>query len=122
MKSIILILSTIFLVSCGRPEWESPEADPYFQGEWRRNDKVHRNGSKLTSKATLFVMPQTLSYDASLVVTAPLNYQVDDCYYGRIISKDQSKFLDYNHYEIVDCYENINNRNLVDIVIKGEIL
>lgn len=118
MKLLFLVLTSIILVSCGQPRWESPNYDPYFQDEWRRNDTVRKNGSKLTKNATLFVMPQTTEVDASLVVTVPLNEFISDCYKGRILSKDTHRYLDYNYYEVLDCYENIDNRNFVDIVLK----
>lgn len=115
MKFILMIISLSFLVSCGQ---RFADHEEYFQGQWRRNDTVQANGKKLTRFATPFQMPNTLEVDASLVVTVPIDRSVSDCYYGRVLTMDGSKYLDFQYYEVVDCYENPKNRTLVDIIIK----
>lgn len=119
MKKLILLSTLLItLVSCGNPYWESPQHEPYFQGEWRRNDTTLSNGSKFTQNATEFLMPNTLEVDASMVITVPLADTVQDCYSGRVLSKDGQRYLDFNHYEVLDCYENIDNDREIDIVIR----
>lgn len=116
MKIITFIIFSMLLVGCGREDYGYQE--DYFQGEWRRNDTKHLGDKNMTSKATSFLMPNTKEVDASVVITVPLDNTVYDCYNARILSKDGSKYLYYDYYKVLDCYENNRDRSKVDVVIK----
>lgn len=112
---VFTLFFLLILVSCGREDFAYQE--DYFQGEWRRNDTVLRNGAKYSKNATYFVMPNTRQMDAQVIISVPKDSS-ENCLQGRILSTDGSRYLYYNYYEIVECKQSKTDSSKYSIIIQ----
>ena len=109
MKSILLILITLFLASCGidRQRFNPDPPPPYFlEDGWRRNNQTYSNGSKV-DRHVRFTIPNSIDSWVRVQIVIPKD-RGNGCLYGRILSTDYSKFLSYEKYKVVDCIEDKN--------------
>ena len=109
MKTILLILITLFLASCGidRERFNPDPPPPYFlEDGWKRNNQTYQNGSKV-DRHVKFTIPNCRDSWVRVTIEIPKD-RGNGCLYGRILTLDHSAFLGYDKYKVVDCVEDKN--------------